>query len=552
MKAKRRVAARVYSGALIGAAWLVVGPVVAAAASIMVPLFILNIASGIVAGVWLAFLGQWYAIFQGIVLGAIGHWLISLLLIPGFFLFGMPGVLFEEKGKKLPAYFFVILSQIYLGVIVTLWCVGTLRMFTQQADESSLIPMLLWSYDTALAPLVFLARCDFRAGNERTFVVVFFAAVGLAILILLILFSKPTLFLGYAVFALIMCVSVVLQVAVAIGSDIVESRLMASDAGLSGRSLDDRTPETSHETDEEREADEEQDANAVGTVEDELAAVLCECGGNTTVRELDALIAAHLGDDLKQLYPKELYYLRLNFLRDYVRWHSSSMYDNEEADDWYLRHRYDLPEELPILHFCKHILQHHVGDDPPVEFDEEALRRRFAEVHEEYFPGSMQRVAGSWLRAPWRGSVEHPFFTFTPLAETEEAVLERIADSAHGLWGIGSDRYGLDNTDADVDRALKTIKKFCGFLPDGRDEFYAEVRGGRELSVPGRHLEFRRSFLDRWKEYKWTKHLISCPDCHKPGLRKKGEDRVWCPHCQYEFRREEEQAAQEQEEDLGG
>jgi hypothetical protein len=268
------------------------------------------------------------------------------------------------------------------------------------------------------------------------------------------------------------------------------------------------------------------------------------------VKELDSLITAHLTDDLKQLYPKEIYYLRVNFLRDYMSWHDSSMYDNEEADDWYLRHGYDLPEERPILRFCRHILQHPDGPHP-AGFDEKELRNRFAGVHEEYFPNGMRRVGGSWLRPrPWY-AVEQPLFTFTPLTETEEAVLERIANDAHGLWTFTFDRYVLGSTDEEVDRALKTIKKFWGCLPPEHNKSYTEVEGGRNVFVPARYLHISRNVAGDWREYKRLKGVIACPECHKLGLRKKGEDRVRCPHCQYEFWREKEQAAEEQEESLG-
>jgi hypothetical protein len=266
-----------------------------------------------------------------------------------------------------------------------------------------------------------------------------------------------------------------------------------------------------------------------------------------SMKELDDLITSHVGDDVKRLYPKEVYHLRVNFLRDYLRCEDECIYDDKDDEGkpwdkrWYWLYGYDLPEELPVLRFCKHCLGH-LKNRPPSDLDEQELRARFAEVHEEYFPNNMQRVGGSWLRPREGFRVQHPFFTFRPLTEAEEAVLERIARSASVGLMTGDttvEKSILGETDEELDSTLKTIWKFCGHSPEEDDKRCVESADGQDVSVRSQHVLIRTDMVRLWQKYKETKRLISCPNCREPGLRKKRDGHVLCPHCGRECQPEE-------------
>lgn len=261
------------------------------------------------------------------------------------------------------------------------------------------------------------------------------------------------------------------------------------------------------------------------------------------MKELDKLIDQHLAIDIRQLYPKEVYHLRMNFLRDYWCREDDAIYDENDDESkpwhkrWYWLYGYDLPEELSVLYFCQHCLAH-LRDQPPIAFDEQKLRERFAEVHEEYCPDNMQRVGGSWLRpqAGFRG--EQPSFTFRLLAESEEAILERITDTAQVGLMFGHTKFQkrvLGERDEEVKHASKTIWKFCGSLPEEVHTRCPGVKNTKDTSAPSHLLEVDIDMVAAWQEYKKTKHLLSCPHCHELGLKKNGDAHAYCPHCQHEF-----------------
>ena len=67
--------------------------VAAAFASIGVLLLVLNALGGIVSGIWLGVIGEWWALGVGLVGLFVSPFLVTILLIPGL-LFAAPGAAF--------------------------------------------------------------------------------------------------------------------------------------------------------------------------------------------------------------------------------------------------------------------------------------------------------------------------------------------------------------------------------------------------------------------------------------------------------------------------
>ena len=119
-----------------------------------VPLQLLNIFGGIIAGIWLAILGQWSIIGYGllILIGCLFvEFILALVMIPGL-LFVLPASALHKKGYKLSAYLFEFLLGFYIMTVLTVWCMGILTFFVKQAGSNSLIPILLWSYGIVSIP----------------------------------------------------------------------------------------------------------------------------------------------------------------------------------------------------------------------------------------------------------------------------------------------------------------------------------------------------------------------------------------------------------------
>lgn len=126
-------------------------------AALMVPLMLLNLLGGIVAGIWLAILGQWGAIFLGLAIAFAGAFLVSLLLLPGIGLAGL-GLVAFERGNKLIGGFLLILSSPWTPLVILVWEVSIFIVFGRRITSSNLaIPMWLWSYGAATGVWSFLA-----------------------------------------------------------------------------------------------------------------------------------------------------------------------------------------------------------------------------------------------------------------------------------------------------------------------------------------------------------------------------------------------------------
>jgi len=195
---------------------------VATLTALSVPIMILNLLGGIISGIWLAILGEWGEIFRGILFMVVSSFAISIALMPSL-LFAAPAAMAIEKGKKLLGMFFGSLSILYTIVLITVWCVWIMWLFVSSATDSSLIPLLIWSYGVALAPWMFLAQKDQQGGgNEYSIFTTFFAQISY-ILGMILFFLGATLGTIAVIFGIIMLIGGTLQVIIAFGGEIKKS-----------------------------------------------------------------------------------------------------------------------------------------------------------------------------------------------------------------------------------------------------------------------------------------------------------------------------------------
>ncbi|MEA3406496.1 MAG: hypothetical protein U9R48_00255 [Chloroflexota bacterium] len=178
---------------------------------LVTPLAILNILGGIVAGIWLAVLGEW---------GIIGTGILSLFLFAIFSRFiGVPAVFSAalaggcaEKGKTIGAAFFGALTNLYMLAMITAWCYGVMFFFVRDARASNPVPRLLWSYGLATAPWASIARQEARRGELEGFGAVtgaFFTQLAYATVMILLIFTPITFFSAVKVFVGFMAVALV-------------------------------------------------------------------------------------------------------------------------------------------------------------------------------------------------------------------------------------------------------------------------------------------------------------------------------------------------------
>ncbi len=123
-----------------------------------VPIMILNLAGGIVGGIWLAFLGEWRLIGIGILLVFTSPWILSILMMPGLPISGIAAYFYERKNPF--GHLFGFISQFYTNLLIVGTCVFAFFICSRSYTGDTgirFIPYLLWSWGMALGPWQFFA-----------------------------------------------------------------------------------------------------------------------------------------------------------------------------------------------------------------------------------------------------------------------------------------------------------------------------------------------------------------------------------------------------------
>ena len=94
-----------------------------------IPIMILNMLGSVVGGIWLMVLGIWAPIFYSVVLLIVGHWIISLLLMPALLLL-LPVAKAAEKGWNSVAVVGGFLNALYTGAVMTFWAYWVMKEYS--------------------------------------------------------------------------------------------------------------------------------------------------------------------------------------------------------------------------------------------------------------------------------------------------------------------------------------------------------------------------------------------------------------------------------------
>jgi hypothetical protein len=153
-----------------------------------VPLLVLNLAGGIVAGVWLMFLGEWWPLVVGVAVIVGGAWACALLLSPSLLIGMFAALLFERGGiYRLVAYPLVLAVSLWTYVVMCVWTLLWFFYFSHSALSGSIIPMMLWAYTVATAPWSYMAQREAQGGEHTSSMAVFFLELGSVVGLVLLL-----------------------------------------------------------------------------------------------------------------------------------------------------------------------------------------------------------------------------------------------------------------------------------------------------------------------------------------------------------------------------
>jgi hypothetical protein len=176
----------------------------------MIPLMLLNAFGGVAAGLWLALLGEWWALGVGLI-AICSPFLLSIILAPGLLLLAPAGILL---GKQRPflAFPLLLLGYAYTCVVIAAWCILILIIFIARADADTFWPLLIWSYSVALGPWEYMAQKDEQAGaGDASTMTTLFAQVAYVVMAIFLVFSGPTLLELALVFGAVMFLGMLIQ-----------------------------------------------------------------------------------------------------------------------------------------------------------------------------------------------------------------------------------------------------------------------------------------------------------------------------------------------------
>lgn len=173
-------------------------------------LMLLNTFGGIASGIWLALLGEWWAVGVGL-LALFSPPLLGLVLAPGLVLLA-PANMLLNKQRPFFAFPLLLLGYAYTCAVISAWCIFIFAIFMTRADADTFWPLLIWSYGVAMGPWQYMAQKDEQSGaGDASAMTTFFAQVAYIIMAVVLVFGGATLIELAVVFGVIMLLGMLIQ-----------------------------------------------------------------------------------------------------------------------------------------------------------------------------------------------------------------------------------------------------------------------------------------------------------------------------------------------------
>jgi hypothetical protein len=173
------------------------------------PIMMLNMLGGVVGGIWLIVLGIWTPIIYSVLILFFGHWVISLLLMPGMLLL-LPAAQAADKGWNFVAVVGAFLNALYTGAAMTGWAYWVMKEYSAAGPESAQWPILLLGYGAATGSWAYMASKEHPTQSNAA-LWVFFLSLGYIIAAVARLFAGVSFSTCFWIIAAVMAVGLILQ-----------------------------------------------------------------------------------------------------------------------------------------------------------------------------------------------------------------------------------------------------------------------------------------------------------------------------------------------------
>lgn len=120
-------------------------------------IIIVNIFSGIGAGIWLVALGKWREIIFGFIIAFIMPYAYTIIALPSMG-FAYLLTLLVEKKRKFLTLIIGLISIVYQDGIILIWTFFIFNHFSENISGVIAVPLILWGYSTVTAPLAYMAK----------------------------------------------------------------------------------------------------------------------------------------------------------------------------------------------------------------------------------------------------------------------------------------------------------------------------------------------------------------------------------------------------------
>lgn len=146
--------------------------------ALQVPMVLLNMLGGVIAGIWLLWLGQWGVAFKALLITVFAAWVIGFALMPSLILAPL-ATWAEKRDLRFLLYITAGLGQGYTIAVMVIWSSYILVYFLRRAETIPMLPLVLCYYEVTTSPWAFLAAKDQQSdSNSNSVFHVFFLQVG--------------------------------------------------------------------------------------------------------------------------------------------------------------------------------------------------------------------------------------------------------------------------------------------------------------------------------------------------------------------------------------
>lgn len=155
---------------------------------VTVALIVVNLLGGLIAGIWLAALGEWRTIFLGFAFSIAMPWAWMIASLPTMALAGIMMGKSDRDPDAPPSLMLIVPGALYTNSLICAWVLFVFWFFEKRIDDNTAAPFLLWAYSTAMSPLAYMASKE-RDGNWAESLGIIGAIVTFVVLLLMHLFD---------------------------------------------------------------------------------------------------------------------------------------------------------------------------------------------------------------------------------------------------------------------------------------------------------------------------------------------------------------------------